>query len=527
MVLKNTLKINTLGYFKKNYFIVILIISVVLLRFFNAFDWFFWNVDEDIHALSAKRILIDHKPTLIGVTLPNGIHLGPGFFYIEAFFLFLSRMNPFVLPIISSIIAVGMAILIYLTANIIFQSRRIAIFTLIIFSFSYLINVYSRLFHPLIFAPLLACLVYLFLYKILEEKKLVLLPVLGVVIAYSFHGEGTPISLIILTILSWVIWKYKISAKNILTLILIFLVSLLPVILFEFRHNFIQTQRLINSLNQARKFEPNINLFISVIDLLPQTMSRLVFASGSQDVASQILQCPDLKILKEASINPLIYLGIIILLVIFVFNQIIKRPKSFGEKIISLHLLIVFVGLLLFNVLLPGYIPEWSMMILFPAMIFIIAIFLDQAYNNIKLRFFIFIILGFFITSNLILTLKGKGAFSLQERAQATKFAVSQLNGEPYSLDSLGSCYAQGYNYLFWYYGYQPKVSYSDNHLSPTYYNSPQFEEPQTSVVIVNPSENESENFWKEYRKYEKLAYIKKSFKNIEVLIIKNRDEEF
>src|SRR3989338_11039878 len=93
---------------KKNFFTLILFLFIIfsfLLRLWKNQELFFWHVDEDIVALTVKRILVDHRPQLIGFPIPGGIYLGPLVFYLLAIPYGLSRMDPSALPYYSAMLA--------------------------------------------------------------------------------------------------------------------------------------------------------------------------------------------------------------------------------------------------------------------------------------------------------------------------------------------------------------------------------------------------------------------------------------
>src|SRR3972149_11660995 len=100
--------------FKLKHFLLLAIILIsALLRLNKSQELFFWHVDEDIIALTVKRILIEHRPQLIGFPIPGGIYLGPLFYYLISIPYFLVGMNPTKLYVFSAILGTFATFLTY------------------------------------------------------------------------------------------------------------------------------------------------------------------------------------------------------------------------------------------------------------------------------------------------------------------------------------------------------------------------------------------------------------------------------
>ena len=109
---------------------------------------------------------------LIGFPIPGGIYLGPILPYITSFFYLLLRMNPFNLSVLSAFFGATITFLIYKVGLTIFDSKRIGFLASFLWGFSFLTNVYSRVFTVLTFIPVLTLLVYFILYKNIKFKNI-------------------------------------------------------------------------------------------------------------------------------------------------------------------------------------------------------------------------------------------------------------------------------------------------------------------------------------------------------------------
>src|SRR3989338_6342621 len=267
-----------------------IILISAFLRFYKAQQLFFWNVDEDITALTVKIILIDHRPQLIGFPIPGGIYLGPLIYYIISVPYALSLMNPLVLPVFSAIIGSITVFLIYKVGKTIFEDEKVGFFAALIYGFSYLSNVYSRL-SGLPIVGILALLTYLFLYRNLRLKKPTNLLLLVIVLIVSAQNEATSLSLIVLVAIAWIIYRFKVPAKTAVISISLFIVFHIPLLVFNLRHNFNIFRSFLNFFTKSPESASSSHNLSNIFEVFPKTLSRFLFISFNNDINYQILPC--------------------------------------------------------------------------------------------------------------------------------------------------------------------------------------------------------------------------------------------
>lgn len=507
----------------KKILLPVLILTALLLRLYHPFSSFFWNVDEDIIGLNVKNIVINHHPQLIGFPIPGGIYLGPLFYYWVSILWALSLLNPLGLPIFSAILGTITVFLVYKTGKTIFEDERVGLIAAAIYAFSYLANVYARLLDGLSIAPILALLTYLFLYENLKTKRPRHLILLGLILLVSSQNEGSSISLLGLTFVVWLIYRFKVPVKKLQLIISVFIVAHLPLLLFDLRHNFFLFKSFIKFLTIHRGIATHFDFVTagSALMIFPKTLSRFLFISGPKNIADQILPCNDLIASRISSI-PIYILGFaIFVLLFFLVLGFAKKENNYGAKIIILHFFIMYGGIFIYNFFLTGYFFEWILVIFFPAFALITAYFLTYAFANKKLRMIATLaFVATFIFFNTKALLETKDNFGLNAKIGATRLAASALGDRPFYLESIGSCYAQGYNYLFWRFGKTPTYSFSDGMFAGSLYPEPTGPKPKIGVVMVNPSKNESSDFWEKYNLYKSKTIDSKKVGQIEVLIV-------
>jgi len=490
-------------------------------RIYHARETFFWHVDEDIIALTVKRIVVDHHVQLLGFPIPGGIYLGPIFYYIVSFFYFLGNMNPFSLPFFAALLGVFSTFLVYKVGSLIFENRRIGFFAGVIYGFSFLANVYSKVFTGLSFGPIWALLTYLILYRNIKNKKPTNLVALGLILVLASQNEGSSLSLVALSLISWLIFRFKIPRRDLGIIIGAFLLSHLPILIFDLRHNFFVARSILGFFGKhAPPSFNSLNSTLGPVELFTRTLSRFLYVPSPADIGTQILPC---FAQDRLGISVWVLMAAVVVFAFFVLASLMKKNISIGQKIVFFHLLILMGGLLLFNLFMKGYLYEWVLVIFFPAFALMVAYFLDSLLKGGKLfRYLVILALALFTFFNLKSTLTSTGRFGLADKAAATKWAVAKISDKPFYLDSLGSCFQNGYVYLFWFYGKMPSSTYADDVFTPTFYPKPN-NIPKTGVIMVNPTDMESAEFWRKYEFYKAEAISRQQVGSIEVLIVEDK----
>lgn len=504
-------------------FLLALLLIAALLRFYKLKQLFFFMVDESTVNLVAKRIVIDRRPILLGPDIPGGLHTGPLFYYLTALIMFFAKFNPLGEAIFASLAGVLTAGLLFLIAKKIFSSQRTALFSTIFYTFSCLVIIYNRTYNTLTFSLIAALLTYYSCYQ-LKKGKEKWIYLLSFALILGTHSEGSAFSLVLLSFLFFIFCLPVDKLKNRLLFLktsVIFLLSFSPLIFFELRHNFVLRQRLLAFLSFQKATELSFSGFlkglVASLLLVPQVFSRIFFLSGEPNILCQILPC--LACVKNRGEISSVLLFLSLIITLFFLKDFFQKKKNFGIKLVGWHFFIMILGLLVYNLFLPGYLHEWLFAIFFPAFCMIAGYFFDFLWQ--RFRWTVLLFLGFFIFSNFKTFLSLYNPFSLPLKEKAIKYAMGKVGNKDFYLDSIGECYAYGgYRYLFWFYSREPIYSYIDELYWDWLYPRPLKEKPKTGIVLVHHSPQNSKDFNKRYQQYLEQQIDKKTFGNLEVLII-------
>lgn len=509
----------------KKILLLLIVITALAIRLWVNTNAFFWHVDEDIVALTAKRIVVEHRPQLIGFPIPGGIYLGPSFYYIASSFYLLSAMNPYNLAIFAAGSGAISTLLVYIVGSEIFKKRSVGLIASVIYGVSTLTVVYSSVFTALTFAPIYSLLTYLFLFRFISTKKRKYLLFLLLVLLLASQNEGSSISLLVLAVISLLFWKIKLRARDWIFVLISFFIFQLPLLLFDLRHNFFITKSLSSFFTRLGEGDGGTSFgsALSALSLFPFTLSRIFMISGPHELGAQILPCPDLIVERLNGLSWLAIFSAIVILTIFTASSVFRTGA--GKRIIAAHLVVMLGGLFLYNLFMPGYLFEWILVVFFPAFALVTAyvlyLFFSAGFIFKIITIVVIVVFSFF---NIVWSLTLSGNFGLSEKIAATKVAMQLVDKRSFYLDTLGSCFQNGYMYLFWYFGRAPTHSWADEMFAPTYFPVPVGDRPKTGVVMVNPSTTEGLYFWIKYIDYKKKTVKSATVGQIEILMVEDKN---
>src|SRR3990167_6715099 len=212
---------------------------------------YLFEFDQGQFYNDVKKIVVYHKLTLIGTQVGGlgGFFQGAGWYYLLSIPFFLFGGDPYggmVLMLIIGIATVVSAIL--LTKKIFTWQEGVMVGFLIAVSPNIIAQ--SRFIWPPFPISFLSVFFLYFTYKILQGNKKYL-GFLGFTIGLMSHFEiATSGTLLLQVILftPFLLWKKLITGKSLLRFIIGFLIPLLPLIIFDLRHGFLNTKGIMNLL---------------------------------------------------------------------------------------------------------------------------------------------------------------------------------------------------------------------------------------------------------------------------------------
>lgn len=420
----------------RNYLILLLILLFALfLRLPQILaDQFIFAFDMGRDMLWVRDIVVLHKPYLIGPWGSlAGVFFGPGWYYFLTVPFLISGGDPRGSVIFVLLTNLLVIILAFVLGKKLKDERLGLIFAILIASSSLMIDLSTFAFHANLL-PLTTLIFIGSLWKAwLKKDKYLLLAAL--MAALNFHLEPAAAIFTTLTLLTFLFLNLKIIKNKFLifSTIFVFVLPFIPQIIFELRHQFIQTKALMAFFQgQNQSLGGVLPLGLRLVDRFNKFLDLFlgsVFSFSSKWMAILII-------------------GFIFWVIFLDYLQNNQKIKKF-----------IIVNLLTLSLPFIGYIfifsPElkvWYLSGLTIPTIFLFALFLDILFKKSPVTgLTIFLILILF-NSHKNQKLQDPGMLNIQKKI--IDWIYDDAQGKPFRVFVYTPpVYDYHYQYLFWWYG--------------------------------------------------------------------------
>lgn len=225
-----------------------IIILALILRLFRIEELTTYSGDQGRDLIQVHRIVIDGKPTLLGHPATIGLFNGPLYYYLLVPLFYLFRADP-ISGALTSVIMNSLAIIVLFLLCRRFISAKNAYIAAYLYSVSPLLVEFGRTMLPPYFA---APFFYLWLYAVLafrQEKTAKFGLLAGIALGLLIQLHYLFGTLLVITALGIGIRGERSGGAFYLSTLSGFFLPLIPFILFELRHSFLNTKLLLMFLS--------------------------------------------------------------------------------------------------------------------------------------------------------------------------------------------------------------------------------------------------------------------------------------
>jgi len=430
--------------------IEILTVSLILifasfLRFYRLDAYMNFLGDEGRDALMVQRILIDHDFPLLGPpTSVGNIYLGPIYYYMMAVSMAIFWLNPVAATGMVAIIGVATVALIYYLARAWFGKIPAAL-SAALYAISPVVIASSRSSWNPSPAPFFTLLAFLGFYQARKGRNFRWLILTGGALAAALQMHYLTLILLPVFIILWLyelflninkgrLQKYFFSGT--LLAVLLFLFLMLPLVIFDFRYNFLNYRAII-ALFGARDV--------------------VVSADISQSLDSALFVYKDQLIGRYMTAENIWLTSAVAVLVILPFFAILKR-KIFDKWLylaLGIWLIIGILGLSFYR----GEIYDHYLCFLNPAPYFLLGGLIKNLNHKwqIVAAVVLLAVLGFLnLQKNPLLLPPNNQLARTQEVAQ---FIIRESGSKPFNFALIADRnYDSAYQFYLGLYGHKPKI---------------------------------------------------------------------
>lgn len=428
---------------------ILLVLTAVggFLRFYHLSQTLQFLGDQGRDALIVRRLLIDHDPVFIGpVTSVGNMYLGPAYYYFMVPFLALTYPSPMGPVYAVAFIGTITIPLMYLLGKEL-VGKRAALLATVFYTFGWTFIFQSRFSWNPNPAPIVSLFMIWATYRAWTKRS-----VYWILVSFCF---SLLIQLHYMTLLAlpaagifWLIslyehWKKKVALKSFFVhtviAIMLFLVSLTPLVLFDLKHEFLNAKAFYNITFGK---EDQVRTQRDTFKIIEETVgkSRLI--------------------LFEVTTNELGWLNLIMVICVFMLVVVLlKQTKS--EQYKGRLVLICWLGIgILGTSLYKSSVFHHYIAYLFPVTCFVLAMVLAYCWEQKWLKFLVPAFLVWFFAANLMNYDYSPVSWTVRDMENYSKQIISHISTtEPYSLvgiNSYNDIYAMNYRYYLTAWGSKP-----------------------------------------------------------------------
>ena len=425
-------------YIKYHHFLFILVVVGFLLRIYNINSDLLFHTDQGLHSTAIWNIWHEKNISLLGHPSDvDGLNHSPVYYWLMIPSYFISGGNPAVASTFQILLEAISIPFLYLAIKRIFD-KNTALTTIIIYTFSYGLISYSRWLVNV--TPILAFSNLLIYFISLQPNRNKInnshLFITSLLVGFITQFNAA-IGIFLIPFLFWFYLK-GISIKRVFLIITAILLPALPLIIFQFRHDFVTLKAIltfISSTNQGLGFPFKMTINNLQI-LLKQTNSLIIY--------------------------PFIWISSIL----FVFS-LAKLKEIKHYKIVIAYLFIPFIFLSFFQ--------RGAISFFFTSMYSIILAILSFGLTKLRKRLFIISLVAILVINiyhleriyrptNADIPIGNANLITIQDRKNIIDWAYQKAEGKKFSIWFYTIPYFQEdvWNYILnWYalpkYGYLPE----------------------------------------------------------------------
>lgn len=273
----------------KHKLLVAILLLGIFLRVYKPAEFFMYSHDNDLSSWFVKDVVVDGHLRLIGqLTSTPGIFIGPLFYYLLIPFYVIFNMDPIGSVYLGAVFG-GFSILSFYFIFTKLFSKKEGLIASFLYS-----SLYFFVFNDREIVPTLPVVVWsLWFFYALNlflkgDKKAYILS--AILIALIWHFNFALVLVLPLIPLAILLSRQKINFKYLALSVVLVAVLSMPLLLFEIRHDFSQTNALINSLTtDQHDVARGIDKVDRVMQVVLRNMTTWIFGSGVPFVRGSLL----------------------------------------------------------------------------------------------------------------------------------------------------------------------------------------------------------------------------------------------
>lgn len=427
-----------------------ILLMAVFFRLYRLPEYMTFLGDEGRDALIIKKILTEGDIPFIGPpTSVGNIYLGPLYYYMMALSMVIFWLNPVAAAGMVALLGIASVALVYLCGKWWFGDR-VGLIAAFLYAISPVTITYSRSSWNPNPAPFIALLGIVTLYQAHKTRNGIWFILTGALTAAAIQMHYLALILLpvyglisLADIKSWLLGDYKNFIKGLCGGTVAFILIMMPLILFDFNHNFLNW-RALNELfaNKEAVNAQSVNILLKSTSLYTDNL-----------VGRYITR-------ENYLISLIVALVILLPLIILIKNYLFKKSFNWSVYALSVWLYGGIIGLSLYRH--PVY--DHYLGFLNPAPFLLLSFGLTTVGNWLRNRLvvletlFMVVLIGYLgyinLISNPLLLPPNK---QLERTQKVARFIIEKAEGQPFNFALIAkSNYDAAYQFYLEIYGHKP-----------------------------------------------------------------------
>jgi len=307
--------------------LLLIFIIAIFLRFFRFSEFVMFLGDQGRDAIIVKRILtLEHLPAIGAPTSVGQVYLGPFYYYFIAPWLLFFRNNPVGLAFGVALFSTIFILVNFLIVKELFN-EKIAYISTALVAFSYSLIELSRFSWNPNLLPLFTLLTIYFVIKSIKTKKWIFYVLTGAFISFSIQLHYLFLFIIpvigiiyILSLRGALTTKQSLKkiVLNLFYLIFNFFIFSSPLLVFDLRHQFLNTKNFIKLFSQSAGSKSNFFVSLSQTFL---NLNKFSFGFDFNPIISLLILILIIigfaVLIPKKQVNLKIFIGLFLSFIIF------------------------------------------------------------------------------------------------------------------------------------------------------------------------------------------------------------------
>lgn len=445
-------------------------ILAFILRIARIGDLSYFSGDEEIIGFILRRMAVDKIPVLTSPSATLGLSLGSFFHWLilPFYVLFGNQYQP--LFYLAALLGAFSSMALYFVAGS-FWSRKVGFIASVFYSCSFLIVLFDMRLWVHSINPLLTILNLWGLNQMARGKYSYSILV-AISVIFGWHSDPAILALGLATLLVFIIFKLPLWKKEHRLGYLIVAISILPLLFFDLRHNFINLTRMTQLARRPFEAEQKIREPVfSTFRILGTGLGKFFYISPSKRVSLNFCYCDVSNSLNRGNMTGF---GLFLFVMAFYLVYCKKHEKQ-ADFILLIQFIAIIGGLVLYSLLFGGSVFQFYLTGIFPLVAIMAAVGLSRLPNILS-----GLLIAVWLIINLSSYVNSDSMGGMKYKNEIVRWIKNEIKDGQYVLQAKGTGALEGggWTYLLTESGVGPGTSYIDPVIGWLYEN-------KRSVLLV------------------------------------------